>query len=536
MGAGVSRVNQSIIRGSEIKKINKEISKIPKSLNKEILHISIFTPKNIFHVSRSICKIKTSETLGSGFLIKFFKDEEDYFHCLMSCEHVLKKELIERKEKICFYYDNENKNKEIILDKTKRFIKAFDEIKIDATVVEILPIDNIHDDYFLMPEIDFMNHLNELNNKKIHIPQFPEGGDLSYSEGKVVNIKNFELIHKCSTLECSSGSPLILKDSTNVIGIHKSGNTKIKENYADSIGPIYNFFKKDLHEKSDEEKEKGVFNNDSKKIDSKIKTEELINMDLLEKVNLIDYFSYLEENKDFPLKVLHDSILAQSNICFISINKILKIHSDNGLVEFIDQKGVCQILRVDHFFKILIENSKNYQCKWRNQKIYHHKSDCFGEKYCIQCNIYFCSTCEIYHNNIMHKKPKTHIFIPTNKVGSTCMIHNMETSLYCNDCEKSLCKECFGQFHKGHKKSEINRKKIKKAKKEIIRRNMQLSKLKEFLEMIQSAYESDPENPLYRKNVINVVKSIELEKGRNKYDKELAIYRTEQIKNDINYY
>jgi hypothetical protein len=90
MGVGDSRFNQNLIPGSQL----------------------ISVPKNIFQVSRSICKILApNNVLGSGFLIKFFKGEENFF-CLMSCEHVIKKELIEKKEKISFYYDNESKIKE----------------------------------------------------------------------------------------------------------------------------------------------------------------------------------------------------------------------------------------------------------------------------------------------------------------------------------------------------------------------------------------------------------------------------------------
>ena len=51
--------------------------------------------------SKSICKIEykigTSINLSSGFLIKFFKGEKDFF-CLMTNEHVITKELINQKK------------------------------------------------------------------------------------------------------------------------------------------------------------------------------------------------------------------------------------------------------------------------------------------------------------------------------------------------------------------------------------------------------------------------------------------------------
>ena len=79
-------------------------------------------PENICLVSKSLCKISTpNNTFGFGFLIKFYKGKENFF-CLMSCEHIIKKELIMQKEKISFYYDKGSKIKEIILDKDERFI------------------------------------------------------------------------------------------------------------------------------------------------------------------------------------------------------------------------------------------------------------------------------------------------------------------------------------------------------------------------------------------------------------------------------
>lgn len=199
-------------------------------------------PKSIMQVSRAICKIQTPNKVGTGFLIKFRKGEEDFF-CLMSNEHIIEKSLIENKEKIEFSYDNEIEKKEILLDINERYIKDFRDIDIDATVVEILKSDCIDEDYFLLPNINYMYDLTELNNKIIQIPQYPEGGNFKFSEGKIIGINNKQLIHKGSTLRSSSGSPLFIKDTIEVIGIHKSGNRKKEENYGDSIGPIYNFIK-----------------------------------------------------------------------------------------------------------------------------------------------------------------------------------------------------------------------------------------------------------------------------------------------------
>ena len=46
---------------------------------------------------KSICKIEYDNHLGSGFLIKLFRGEEDFF-CLITNEHVITKKCNKTKE------------------------------------------------------------------------------------------------------------------------------------------------------------------------------------------------------------------------------------------------------------------------------------------------------------------------------------------------------------------------------------------------------------------------------------------------------
>ena len=80
-------------------------------------------------------------------------------------------------------------------------------------------------------------------NQKIYIPQYPEGNKLSVSERKIIKINdNNELVYDASTKSGSSGSPILLKDTKKIIGIHKKGNTKTrKENYGTLINSIIEF-------------------------------------------------------------------------------------------------------------------------------------------------------------------------------------------------------------------------------------------------------------------------------------------------------
>ena len=224
------------------KKRNKK--NLRYSINNEVLiDNSVMIPLGSIHViTKSVCKIIIPPNItATGFLIKLYKNKENFF-CLMTNEHCIKKHMIKRKIQFYFYYDNEAKSKMIQLDQNKRFIKEFTNIGIDAVVIEIFPKDDeIEEEYFLEPSIYYMNNLEKLKGKIISIIQYPKN-QLNLSFGKIIDIKNNELIHSASTNFGSSGSPIVLKDSIEVIGIHKSGNSIKKENYGDFIGPIFKYF------------------------------------------------------------------------------------------------------------------------------------------------------------------------------------------------------------------------------------------------------------------------------------------------------
>ena len=112
----------------------------------------------IVYVAKSICRIRYGNQIATGFLIKLFKNGEEFF-CMMTCAHVITRDMIIKRKTISFYNDSINaKEKEIELDPNKRFIQDFVslsdldkniDINIDATVIEILPEDNIPKEFYL---------------------------------------------------------------------------------------------------------------------------------------------------------------------------------------------------------------------------------------------------------------------------------------------------------------------------------------------------------------------------------------------------
>jgi V8-like Glu-specific endopeptidase len=212
---GEKRENQQKIIGSDIKETNIYLNK----------------------VSRSLCKITVKNIRGTGFLIKINTNTNNAKFFLMTNEHVIKNELIERNEIITFYYDNGFQFRTIRLDNKERIIIEFKKISLDIIIVQILQKDNINEDYFLLPSLKYNNIKI---GDKIYIPQYPN--NLNVSEGKIIDINNYELSYNASTELGASGSPILLDNTIEVIGIHKQGSED--KNYGDFIFPILNLFNK----------------------------------------------------------------------------------------------------------------------------------------------------------------------------------------------------------------------------------------------------------------------------------------------------
>ena len=201
----------------------------------------------LLQASKSLCKILMNNKISSGFLIKFFRGSESFF-CLTTNEHSITKTMVNQREKISFYFDNEAETREIILDPNERYIKDFRDIDLDVIVIEILPKENISKEYFLLTNLNYLNEPNELINQDIVILHYPSGVS-SHSFGKIIDVKNNKLFHSASTLPGSSGAPIFLKNNQKVIGIHKGYSKKEEKNNGIFIGPIFNFFK-NIQEKS----------------------------------------------------------------------------------------------------------------------------------------------------------------------------------------------------------------------------------------------------------------------------------------------
>jgi hypothetical protein len=201
---------------------------------------------NIMKVAKGTVKIELDNDKGvaSGFFLKLERNNKE-FYCLMTNAHVITKKMITNQEKIKIKYDNETKEINLELNEKERIIFCFMDFSIDITIIEIIPKDGIKDKtYFLNQNTD--NNYEEFIGKNIQIIQFPDGKKLSKSEQKITERFtkiDYMFYHNASTIEGSSGSPIILKDDDKVLGIHKGGIRGKKKNVGIFIGIILDVIK-----------------------------------------------------------------------------------------------------------------------------------------------------------------------------------------------------------------------------------------------------------------------------------------------------
>ena len=190
----------------------------------------------IAYISKSLCILKIKNQIYYGFFIKFSEKNFD----IMTVNNATIEEMINKKETLFICYDNDKKISLDLNDK-ERTIKNIKENNTNIILIEILPKDKIGENYFLAPNIKYSNNnYEELKNLEITIIV-----NFGLANGKIEKIIGNEFTFKLdrtlintSEEKISSGNPIFLKNSKEVIGITKESIKEGLEYYADFIGFI----------------------------------------------------------------------------------------------------------------------------------------------------------------------------------------------------------------------------------------------------------------------------------------------------------
>ena len=216
----------------------------------------------LFEMEKSMCKIE-SETKenekkkGSGFFCKLNNFPIKY--ALFTNNHILDESNIEIGNKIKFeclefqksYFFNSSYNlikKEIEITDKRR---VYTSKELDYTCIELFESDGIKDYFEIDPKI-FKYDNNILENNDIFILQYPKGNDISFSNGKIISLKDNIIMHNASTEGGSSGSPIIRRSDNNyIIGLHFGAEEKEDKylyNLATNFVNILNDIKENMNE------------------------------------------------------------------------------------------------------------------------------------------------------------------------------------------------------------------------------------------------------------------------------------------------
>ena len=317
------------------------------------------TKKIIEQMEKFICKIKIGETIGTAFFCEIpFPNKNNMLPVLISNNHTINRDFLFNNGSELEIHIKEKKDIiKLNLDKRMKYTNE----KYDITIIELKETDEIKnflelDDIIIDDIINNNNKNKEFIDKTIYIIQYPES-ELSVSYGLLDNIyadKNYNFIHKCSTKNGSSGSP-IMNMSNKIIGVHKEG---YKDEY--NIGSFLNEAIKEFIRQfyyhidiSDNKNDKNIVLNEyNKKYNLDIKDINIEKLDLSSK-NIgnegLEYLSKIE------FKKLKNLDLSNNNISNISALKSIKFKnleildlsnnkiSDIDVLEKVSFKGLKEL-------------------------------------------------------------------------------------------------------------------------------------------------------------------------------------------------
>ena len=173
----------------------------------DTLHASGIPESASDKLYNSIVRIELNENnkcqYGTGFFMKV-NIKGNKYNFLCTNFHVIKKEFVESKKELNIFYGKkyDETQKKITLDINQRFIKCFDK-PIDVTIIEIIDNDDIPENKFLFPDLNYKNGFNTYLNENFFLAGYPSSESFKkerhISSGKIIEINNFEFNHTLDT-------------------------------------------------------------------------------------------------------------------------------------------------------------------------------------------------------------------------------------------------------------------------------------------------------------------------------------------------
>ena len=336
-------------------------------------------------MEKSMCKI-SYETIdgqkgkGSGFFCEI-DINFPFKYALFTNNHVLDESNIEIGNIIHFEILDFKKSlyipKEIeITEKRKVFINK----ELDYTCIELFKEDNILDYFKIDPKL-FKYDKNKLKDNDIFILQYPKVNDslFSFSDGKILSLKDNNIIHSASTDNGSSGSPIIRRSKENyIIGLHYGGYEQNKNEYKFNLATSFDSILDNIKQQNNEinciyipnENKNEInllhdYNLDVNDWDEIIKNEYLkvknINKKLFEenieiyindKKIKFDYKYKIKDSKEIKVKFKFKKLLTNTSFMFYKCSSLNSI--DSSSFNTTNVNNMCHMFRYCFSLKLML--------------------------------------------------------------------------------------------------------------------------------------------------------------------------------------
>ena len=164
------------------------------------------------------------------------------FYFLITCDNIISAEDMDNKETIIIYFiSNENEEKRSIQINGRSHFTFFAPLNI--SLIEILDLDNISKDKFLLPDLNYKKGYELYLDKSYYIAGFENNNNNKFEKficsceikPRESVFEKFSFIHTINKGSEASGSLICLKNNFHVIGINREG---ISLNSGAFIGPI----------------------------------------------------------------------------------------------------------------------------------------------------------------------------------------------------------------------------------------------------------------------------------------------------------
>ena len=209
---------------------------ILKDLN---INVDISVYKKMIKFENCICKLKIMEGNENAYATGFFcYIPSKELRVLITNNHVINKDFLNNKKELVIYIEEDEVEKQKIIYLDANRFKFTDE-SLNTTVIEILDEDLI-DSYIEVDEEIIKD--NEFINNSVFNLQFPQGGKMKASFGKIIESANgkTQFKYNAGTEAGSSGSPIILIKGHKIIGLDKGGSNTNNINNKINLGVYLN--------------------------------------------------------------------------------------------------------------------------------------------------------------------------------------------------------------------------------------------------------------------------------------------------------